>query len=355
MKALLDAVHPAHVHFFGAIGEELLLRGHAAVLALRDRDVSYELAAASPVPKIHPPATHPGRGLFAGHAVSQGQELASRVRWLRTEIRREAFDIVLTRNPSGAIAARLAKVPSIFDTDDGRDARLHFRLADAFATFTTTPDFLVDDLGAGHRAYRGLKSTVFLHPSRFVARVAVLKKYGISRHQPLIVTRFSANKASHDRGVRSVPLALRDAIHARGLRAANIVTSVEGEATMLQTISGRAVRVEPIDFLHLLAFADLHVGDSGSVTMEAAALGVPTLRIADTRRSTITELSQRYGMVEDFSLEQSGQFKLRLEQKCADILSLRTACAPRHERLLADSVDVVDWFINLALEATSAS
>lgn len=348
MRVLLDAVHPAHVHFFGALGEELVRRGHTAVLAVRDRDVSLDLAEGRRFPVLRPSMSTPSQRGGAGSRFSQGYELVARVRWLRRLVNREALDIVLTRNPSGVLAARLAGVPSIFDTDDGHDAGMHFRLAHSAASITTSPELLTDDLGRRHRRYPGLKPMAFLHPDRFAPRASVLLEYGIGRDQPLIVARFSANGASHDRGIRSVPAALRQAIEARAAASGNVLISVEGERTFLRRLSGELVEVTPRDFLHILALADLHVGDSGSVTMEAAALGVPTLRIADSRRSTISELSRRYGLVEDFPFHASREFERRFSQACSEIRTLRAAAAEGHQQLLADSVDLVMWFIDLA-------
>lgn len=354
MRVLLDAVHPAHVHFFGAIGDELVRRGHSAVIALRDRDVSIDLAAGRRLPSVSPSMSTASGRAGEQSMFSQGRELLARVRWLHGLIAQGSFEIILTRNPSGAIAARFAGVPSVFDTDDGREARLHFRLAHAAATVTTTPELLTDDLGQRHRRYRGLKTMAFLHPDRFAPRESVLAEYELGPDEPIVVVRFSSNKSSHDRGIRSIPFDLRAAIEAQASEAAHAVISVEGEGTFLRRFSGERTVVAPDDFLHLLAFSDLHVGDSGSVTMEAAALGVPTLRIADSRRSTITELARRYGLVEDFPLQARRTFERRFAEACTEIRTLRGAAVEEHRRLLSDSTDIVAWFIELAQDTASS-
>lgn len=194
----------------------------------------------------------------------------------------------------------------------------------------------------------------FLHPDRFAPRESVLAEYELGPDEPIVVVRFSSNKSSHDRGIRSIPFDLRAAIEAQASEAAHAVISVEGEGTFLRRFSGERTVVAPDDFLHLLAFSDLHVGDSGSVTMEAAALGVPTLRIADSRRSTITELARRYGLVEDFPLQARRAFERRFAEACTEIRTLRGAAVEEHRRLLSDSTDIVAWFIELAQDTASS-
>lgn len=357
MRILLEAAHPAHVHFLTPIGHELIARGHETVLAIRPKDVTRELAERSGLRTIEPHFL-PSRGRNRSLSVFfQAGELLRRILWLRSQIRRFAFDLVVTRNPSGVIAARLACVPSIFDTDDGRAAGIHFRLARPFATIITTPELFPDELGDRQRRYRGLKSTVFLHPSRFAVRRTVLTEYGIDDSRPLVVARFSANDASHDQGIKSVPQELVNHITLRIARDAHVVVSREGHRAVLYRRSESEAEnvtagskpdggqfVDPNDFLHLLACAGLHVGDSGSVTMEAAALGVPTLRIADTQRAIITELGERYGLVEDYPLAGSAAFLSRLEEWFEDPAALRGRAEAGHSVLLSDSEDIVVWF-----------
>ncbi len=353
LRILLESSHPAHVHFFTAIGRELEGRGHHVLLALRDKDVSYALAAGSGLRTAQPRRRESG----ASHstALASGRELVDRVRWLRRTIRDGAFDLVVTRNPSGVIAARIARRPSIFDTDDGAAAGRHLMLARPFASIITTPELLPDDLGPRQRRYPGLKTTAFLHPDRFEPDSSVLGRYGLDGSTPLVLARFSANDASHDSGVRSVPEQLVQEIVTLLEGTADLVLSREGRGTSLlrsRPIGGAPTSVRPEDFLHLLAHAQLFVGDSGSVTMEAASLGVPTLRIADTRRRIISAIEARYGLVQDHELSEAPSFLVRLQQFIESPAEFRARAKAGHERLSAETIDVANWFADRCEELT---
>lgn len=362
MRILLDASHPAHVHFFSPIGHELLRRGHVVVLALRDKDVALDLAQGSGIPCRQPPlgrwsGHRPGRGVL-----TRAPELLSRVRWLRSLISSERFDLVVTRNPSGVIAARTARIPSIFDTDDGRAAGMHFWLAGPFASVITSPELLPERLGPRHETYAGLKATVFLHPARFRPSLEVLARYGLRPDDRLFITRFSANDASHDTGVRAIPDELIMSICSRLRVSGHVVLSREGHGTVLlrRRSSGEGVvtpqqeqlgarmqvDVAPEHFLHLLAHSELFVGDSGSVAMEAVALGVPAFSIADIVRPILVEIEGRLGMLENYRWSESARLLHRLDEQM-EVAAGSVATRARDSRSPAPFEDVVDWFVDL--------
>lgn len=352
MKVLLDVSHPAHVHFFKPIGQEIIERGHSVLLAVRAKDNAPELAACSGLPLASPPT-----GRWSGHRpggglVQRGMELGARVRWLRSVIREGEIDLLMTRNPSGVLAGRAVGIPTIFDSDDGSSAKLHFSLGKPFATVVTTPEMLGADFGSRHRRYHGLKSSVFLSPHRFAVDQEVRARYGVDPRFPLFTARFSANDSSHDRNVRSMPeqfvAAVREALEPKG----TLVLSVEGAETVLfgPTFDGTSrisATADPSDFLHLLGSSDLFVGDTGSVAMEAIALGIPALRISDVRRPILRALEKEHGVVENFTWAQQDEFLARLDEWLHD-KGLHQDHAKRSARLLASFEDLVPWFVDLA-------
>lgn len=368
MKVLLEASHPAHVHFFTPIGRELLRRGNDVLLALRDKDVVLALAERTGIPTSRPSSGRwsghqPGRGILA-----RGPELVSRVRWLRSLISAEGFDVVATRNPSGVLAARIAGVASIFDTDDGRAAGMHYWLAGPFASVVTSPELLPERLGPHHETYPGLKATFFLHPARFSPDAGILRQYGLKPDDRLFVTRFSANDASHDSGARLIPDGLVAAICKRLRLIGDVVLSREGRETMLlrrldqppgigqrQEIDvEEGVQVAPEHFLNLLAHAELFVGDSGSVAMESVALGVPALRIADVDRPILAEIERQVGTLENFRWSESARLLLRIDETVQENMGSRIN-TNRINRSSAPFDDLVGWYVDLIERVATAN
>jgi predicted glycosyltransferase len=96
---------------------------------------------------------------------------------------------------------------------------------------------------------------------------------------------------------------------------------------------------------HLLAHAQLIVGESATMSSEAAVLGVPAVMIATTGRGYTDDQEQRYGLVRHFTEQQFTEAARAIE----DMLTgepLREFGGRARERLLADKIDVTAWMVD---------
>jgi hypothetical protein len=100
-----------------------------------------------------------------------------------------------------------------------------------------------------------------------------------------------------------------------------------------------------------LAFATQLVGDSQSMTMEAAMLGTPSLRCNTFagRISVLNELEQKYGLTYGFRPDQAEKLLDRLEEMIRRP-DLKPEWQQRRKRMLADKVDFAQWMIALVLK-----
>jgi predicted glycosyltransferase len=195
MSVLIDISHPAHVHFFRPLAHRLIADGVIVHIVARDKDVTARLLEASGLPFEVLAMPQPGKGLL-----SAAVELLRRSTQLRRRIRRLGVAVVLTRNPSGVLAAIGTRATSIFDTDDGRGVGLHYWTARPFAGIITSSVHDPEDHGRAHRRYRALKAQMFLHPDRFTPDPEVRRRY-LRDDEQFSVVRFSAHDASHDRRI----------------------------------------------------------------------------------------------------------------------------------------------------------
>jgi predicted glycosyltransferase len=99
----------------------------------------------------------------------------------------------------------------------------------------------------------------------------------------------------------------------------------------------------PVESIHhLLAFAQVVVGESATMASEAAVLGVPAVFIATTGRGYTSDEERRYGLVRYFP-------ETRLEEALEAIEELFASGSPRErgaisrQRLLAEKIDVTAW------------
>ena len=345
VSVLIDISHPAHVHFFRPLARALIAAGAPVTIVGRDKDVTVRLLEASGLPHLVLPMGRYSKGRCAAAG-----ELIRRSRELRRLIRQHSVKVVLTRNPSGVIAAFGTRATSVFDTDDGRSVGIHYWAARPFANIITSSAFDPEVHGRGHRRYRALKAHMFLHPDRFTPDPEVRRRY-LTDDEQFCVARFSAHDASHDRRIVGITAAGRRAILERLLRFGPVLVSVEGNDLRLCRDDGEVIPVAPEDFHDLLAAASLFVGDSQSVAAEAAILGVPALRLSGfTGRVFYLSLLEESELVRNFRPGCESQLLAELDDTLAG-LALRTEASRRAaERLNLNVQDPAAWFYRLVLD-----
>jgi predicted glycosyltransferase len=274
-----------------------------------------------------------------------GGELLRRDLVLAKVARQFKPDMIVTRNPAGAQTGRLLGIPAIFDTDDGKAAGIHFWSAAPFAHVITTPDCTDEDYGRRHVKYPGYKQTAYLHPNHFTPDRSVLQALGVAPGERYFMVRFVAMVASHDLGEGGLPMAAKraliDKLSARGR------VFLSSEAQLPPELLPLKFPLPP-DRLHdALAFADMLVGDSQTVAAEAAVLGTPSLRVSSWtgRLAYLTELESRYGLTFAYHPDKADELMAHVDRWLAEP-SLRQSLAPQHQRLLADKVDMAEWFVD---------
>lgn len=339
MRVLFDIVHPAHVHFFKHMLTGLSKRGHQTRIVAREKDVTTAL-----LDRLGFPYDTVGRSAKKS-LFGMGRELLNR----DVALAKVAFsfkpDMIVTRNPAGAQTGRLLGIPSIFDTDDGKAAGIHFWSAAPFAHVITTPDCTDEDYGKRHVKYPGYKQTAYLHPNHFTPDRSVLSSLGVAPGERYFIVRFVAMVASHDVGEGGLPVAAKRELIEK-LRARGKVF-LSSEDQLPEELAHLKFPLPPDKLHDALAFADLLVGDSQTVAAEAAVLGTPSLRVSSWtgRLAYLTELEKRYGLTFAYHPQSASELLSHVDRWLAEP-SLRQSLAPQHARLLADKVDVAEWFVD---------
>jgi predicted glycosyltransferase len=343
MRALFDIVHPAHVHFFKHVIWGLEARGHQTRIVAREKDVTAKLL--DRLGFTYETVGRSGKKSLFG----QASELITRDAALVRIAREFHPDVIVTRNPAGAQAGRLLGVTSVFDTDDGKAAGIHFWSAAPFAHVITTPDCTDEDYGRRHVKYPGYKQTAYLHPNHFTPDRSVLNELGVSPGERFFIVRFVSMVASHDVGEGGLPSAAKQEMLNKLEAKGRVFVTHEG--TLPEELKRFAFPLPPDKLHDALAFADLLIGDSQTMAAEAAVLGTPSLRVSSWtgRLAYLTELEARYGLTFAYRPDQVDALFAHLDRWLSEP-TLRETLAPSHARLLSEKVDMADWMIRF-LEA----
>jgi len=346
MKVLIDAVHPADVWTLGAVEDRLLANGEETLwLSRPEKDSVVELIEARGRP--HVPASTAGTSMFG-----LARELLVRDwRALRT-VRRFKPDVILTRSPAGVHAGRLTRTPVMYDTDDGHVAGFLYYVAGPLADIIASPTATEKDYGKQHRRYQGYKELFYLHPSRFTPDPAIRAELGLQPTERFHVLRLTAFTASHDVSEAGMSRPQIDRVIDKMSNTGRVLIS--SEMDLPADLADRRIRSAADRFHHVLAAADLVVGDSQTVCSEAGVIGTPSLRFNTWagRHPYQVELEERWGLTKAFLLSDEDAFFAELDRMIADLPAVQALHDDGRRRMLewcGDPVDdLTEWTYELA-------
>jgi predicted glycosyltransferase len=330
---LIDILHPAHVHFFRNFHAEMTDRGHEVIITARDKDRSTELLQAYDLPYREISQQKGGYGL----AVEMGQRTARLMRVMRA-VRPDVMTGIM--GPSIAVAGRLLGVPAVvfYDTEFAvQTNRVVFPLAHSVCT----PDCYQAKVRGRHRQYRGYHELAYLHPNRFQPDPGRLAGFGVAPDEPYSLVRFVSWQAVHDR--RELGLTAqqkRQLVEVLERRGRVLVSS---EARLSGDLAELQARGPVADIHHLIAHAQLVVGESATMSSEAAVLGVPAVFIATTGRGYTDDEERRYGLVRHYT---DSEYDLAVSGIEELLGTPRPVWQAARQRLLDEKIDVTGWMVD---------
>jgi len=335
MRILFNIGHPAQVHLFKNLIQELERRGHQCKITTIAKDISLYLLDAYG---------------FEYEVVGQGRPtLATKaIELMRVESRlyriAHSFgpDLLVggVGNVYVAHVGKLLRKPSIV-FDDTEHAKIDHRLMDPFADVICTPSCYRDNIGPKQIRYNGYHELAYLHPNRFTPNPAVLAEIGLDEGDPFIIVRFVSWQASHDVGQHGIS------------DKAGLVKALEEYGRVLITSEGALprelqeyqVKISPEKMHDLLSYATLFFGDSPTMTTESAVLGTPAICVSTwaCECGNFKDLSSNYDLLYCFRDEHVAL------QKAFNLLSsgnIKSEWAVKREKMLKDKIDVTAFMVD---------
>lgn len=332
--------HPAQFHFFKYTILRLQNDGHLVVVLLKTKDVLEDLVRQSGIPYINIQKEMRKNSVFS-------IAMASFERTFRVYriARKYQLNMLLGTDASVAQAGKLLHIPAFTTTED--DVEIVMRLAKLTYPFTTnilTPEpCRVGKWEKKKIGYRGYMKLAYLHPNEFTPDIAVVRQYITAEKYCLI--RLAKLSAYHDVNIKglNVDLVLRLIEKAEGC-GYKVYISSEGELD--NSLRSYQLQIKTSDIHHIMSFASLIVSDSQSMSVEAAMLGVPSLRFSDFsgRISVLEELEHKYQLT--FGIKTSEKEKLL--EKFTELLSepeLKELYQSRRQKMLHDKIDVTAFLV----------
>ena len=330
MKILFDMVHPADAHFFKNCIRALRARGDDVLITSRQKDITVQLLDVLGLKHIT--ITNKGSGL-----VGLFIELLKRDCALIKIATDFQPDICVTNNsPCGVHAARLLRRPSL-TFDDTEIHTFNRYLYYPFVTEVHSPRCYRFRIGRKHKFYPGYHALAYLHPNHFKADPDVLRAAGLNPTEPMALIRFVEWGAMHDLG--KTRLAFEQKRHIVEFLRPRLNVLISSESALPEEFEQFRLRLPIQHVHHLLAHVRFIIGESASMSSEAAVLGTPAVYFDVLGRGYTDEQEQKYGLSFNFHPQNVDAIFAKL-QELVSLENPRAAFAQAHARLLSDNIDV---------------
>lgn len=341
MNILIDIGHPGHVHLLHGVSEELKQRGHSIHYSVRDIPVAKRLME------------HYGMtpwldlGGKKDSLWGKAQTVINQDILLLHHVHRNHIDLGLS---SGLVLSHVSRMTSMksfmFDDDDDEAEPLIVKYGHPMTDVVFTPDCIKRK--TKHAVYyEGTHELAYLHPKRFTPDPEVLQRSGIMEGERFFIMRFVALKGHHDKGQQGLTLEQKKSLvellkpHGRV-----IITS---ERAIEPEFEDYRLPVPPEDIHSLMAYCSLFLGDSQTMTSEAAVLGVPALKCNTFagRLSVPNMLEQRFGLCYAYHPTQFEEMYHHVEQMLArNHEELRNEWQIKRQQMLARMIDPTGFFVD---------
>lgn len=343
MKLLIDMGHPAHVHFFKNFIWRMEDKGHQIHITCRDKEVTQDLLR-------HYGFPFDSRGHLRRGLIQKAYGLLEADYKILRVARKIKPDLFLGfHNPYITHIARLMKKPSIIFTDTEK-VGLASTLTYSFADVICTPTWFREEIDERkHIQFKGFKELAYLHPRYFTPDESIFEDLGLSKQDRFIILRFISWGASHDIGLRGIKKGTElEFIHRLEDFGKVLITS---ERALPGHLESYRISIPPHKIHSVLYYADLYVGEGGTMAVEAAILGTPSIHIEadESGRPTgessgnFLQLQNVYGLLYFFSSQENA---LRASLEILEMRDAKQLWQKRREILLDSTIDVTEWMLD---------
>lgn len=336
MNILMDIAHPAHVHLLRNTYEELIKRGHHVHVTVKNIPSAIVLLEKYKIPYTYLGGMHDS--LLGKFFLQLGYNYK-----LWKLVRKNKINIGFGSSLTLAHISRLTGMHSIIlDDDDDEVEPLFVKYAHPYADVVLSPD-CTTRATKNAIAYAGYHELAYLHPNRFNPDSTILSDIGLKEGDPYFVLRFNAFRAHHDAGVQGLSIEnKRKLIQMLEKRGRVFITS---ERNIDEEFKNYQLTLSPDKIHSLIYYATMLIGDSQTMTSEAAILGTPAVKCNSFagRLSVPNELEDTYGLCFSFLPEKSDEFFQKIEELIC-VENLQAIFAERQQKLLADKMDVTAFF-----------
>lgn len=295
MKYIFELNHPKHYYQFKYVMAKLMEDGNEVKVVARDKDVLLKVLQQEQVEYE----------LFGRHNKKMFWKVFGTIPILFKYGRMmRKFDPDVIVSKASFYAVLLARVQGrksvIFP--DSEVVKVTNKYVVPLATKVITPETFGLDYGRKHIRIKGFFEDCYLSPSVFTPDETVLEKYGVQR--PYALFRFVGWYANHDVG--NGGFTFEQKVKLVNEVEKHMIVYVSSEKPLPDELKHCQLSTPASLMHHVLAFADLYLGDSQTMATESALLGTPAIRsnsfVGDNDMTNFKVLENKFGLLKNVAL-----------------------------------------------------
>ena len=336
MNILIDIGHPGHVHLFRNTYFELKQKGHNVIVTTKDVPIILDLLQKYGIDFIVLGKKPDGLFLKGLMIIIHDIKLLGIV--LKNKIRVGISSGLLLSHVS--IISPLLTI--ICDDDDDKAEPLFVKFGHALASTVLSPYSIIRKTNK-NLSYFGTHELAYLHPKRFTPDNKVLRKVGINEADVFFLLRFVAFKGHHDIGHHGISteqkIKIISILEKKGKVFITSERAIEPELEMYR------LKISPDDIHSLIFYSTMFIGDSQTMTSEAAILGVPALKCNTFagKLSVPNMLEFKYRLCYSYLPEQFDDMLFKIEELLTNP-NLKSMWQEKRQVFLEQNIDVTSYF-----------
>ena len=344
-KIVIFLGHPAHFHLFKFVAQKLREKDFNVEFLVKRKDMLEDLVKAA------------GYDYTIVRKKERQSSSKMNIIWQTLKMDFEVSKYILKKRPDVLIgtyapvfSGYLGVPIIIFNEDDAAAVPRFAKLGYPRASEILAPTFC--DCGKWeHKAikYRGYQKLAYLHPNEFTPDFEIAKCYLRNENRPYILMRFSKFNAHHDDNANGISNKLAHDIINKVKEKYDVYIS--SERPLDDSLEEYRISMNPLDIHHLMTFASLYVGDSQSMSVEAAMLGVPCIRfnsfVGKIKVGVIDELENKYHLLNSIHTGKPDMLLETISEMLNDE-SIKDKYSMARKSMLQEKIDVtafITWFV----------
>jgi predicted glycosyltransferase len=336
MKIFIDIGHPAHVYYFKNFIKLMREKGHVFFITAREKEFTHYLLENNGIEYV-------SRGKGSNTTIGKILYILKGDITLLKYALKFKPDVFLSFG--SAYAAHVSKLigkPHIA-FDDTEHAKLEHLLYVPFTKCILTPDSFKKNFGTKHIRFAGSMDMAYLHPSYYNPNIEYLKKLQL-KNKSYYLLRFVSWSASHDLGQTGFSLEGKAKLIQLLSKKGEVIISSEGN--LPEEFKKYSYKGDPGEIHSILQYANLFIGESGSMATEAAVLGTPSIVVnSSTKYFGVFEYISKFGNLFYFDeeVEAIGKIEQLLSQN-----KLNENAANNAQKYVKETINLTDfmvWFI----------